>query len=136
MNNNVRNDNFTIERREARVEKMIRYIFDKLKTIDEYPDILIRNDNIWPHIASICKELPECCMKFVQDTKLIAEIIQYCLKHRLESRKQIGNRFLCASLCNDIEFFGKIVAEVLWELPTITTKKVSVDTIYRYVYLV
>lgn len=115
-----------IERSEAGVEKMIRFIFVKLKTIDEYPDILVRNDNVWPHIASICKELSKCCMQFLQDTKLIAEIIQYCLKHRLESRKQIGNQFLCGSLCNDNEFFGQVVAKVLWELPKITSKKVSV----------
>lgn len=112
-----------IERPEACVHKMIQFVHDKLISIDEL-EHAADLEPAWPNLSTMCEELSECCLGFAQDSDLIAAVVQICLQHRLASRKQVGIRFLRASLGNDVRFFGRIVAKVLWDMP-IVSKHVS-----------
>lgn len=101
---------------------MTQFAFAKLISINGEAGNL---EHTWPNLAKMFEELSDCCLEFAQDSDLIATVVQYCLQHRLESRKQIGIRFLRASLGKDMRFFGRVVAKVLWDMPRIVSKHVS-----------
>lgn len=120
---NTEHASLVIERPEACVHKMIQFVRDKLISIDEL-EHAADLELAWPNLSAICEELSKCCLGFAQDSDLIAAVVQICLQHRLRSRKQVGIRFLRAILGNDVRFFGRIVAKILWDLP-IVSKQVS-----------
>lgn len=125
--NSSHRDAFDVEHPEHHVRKMFQFISDKLKSF-------VANDNAdgWSKLFAIAEQFAESCLRFVRDTVIIVDMIEYCLLDERLSRRTIGLLYLRASVEQNTNFFVQIAVELLLRTPTKMRKQVSAIEIEKF----
>lgn len=105
--------------------ELTQFALSKLKSIYWDPIAQESEPEYWPNVESMLDKLKEF-LDQLTCTNLCIGFIQSSLTDSRKSHKDVGIRFMRTRiLLQGPQFAGEIVAKVLWNLPNVTSKRVS-----------
>lgn len=105
-------------------QRMLQFLFNKLKAIDANPDVLTRDKNNWPNMSEMSDGLLSCGMSFLQDAGLVADMIEYCILHKKPSYQDIGMQYFRFTVKKGATFSNPMVIRMMLGKARIALKRV------------